>query len=113
MPRGASAAAERREPARAGRIAEDDRLLGHRRRPALGRLHGFDDEVVLRALHAYRVGRFGIVRDEVRLATAAAQVLLLAVAARARLLHPAGAAVAVEAFGVEPDLAQARVAHVR
>ena len=37
----------------------------------------------------------------------------LVLAARARLLHPAGAAVAVEAVGVEPDLAQAVLAHVR
>ena len=66
-------------------------------------LDRFGNEVVIRRQVAHGIGVRRIARQQVRLAAAAAEVLFLAVAARARLLHPAGAAVAVEAFAVEPD----------
>src|SRR5215470_8571581 len=60
---------------------------------------------------AYRVGRRGIADERKGLAAAAAEVLLPACAARAWLLHPAGAAKSVEGRRVLPDVGKRPLAH--
>src|SRR3954464_15315979 len=69
-------------------------------RLALGLL---EDLLVHRRQRAGRVGIAGIAGQRKRLAAAAAEIDLLELAALARLGHPAGAAIAVEGFGVLPD----------
>src|SRR5258708_36107057 len=59
--------------------------------------------LVQRRQRAGRIGIAGITRKRKRLAAAAAEVDLPELAAFARLGHPAGAAVAVEGFGMLPD----------
>src|SRR3954452_15648215 len=62
-------------------------------------------------LVANGIGRSRILRQHVRLAAATAEILFLLGAARARLLHPAGAAKAVETFRFVPDRADLVLAH--
>ena len=91
--------------------AEDDRLdLGSR----LERIrHRFGKLVVVRTLAADRVGVGRIAREHVRLAAAAAEVVLFLVAGLAQIVHPAVAAVLVEGRRVVPDPLHALVTGVR
>src|SRR5215510_3376729 len=60
---------------------------------------------------ADRVGRRGIAEEGKGLTAAAAEILLPPHAARAWLLHPAGAAKGVEGRRVLPDVGQRSLAH--
>src|SRR5262249_9381278 len=57
------------------------------------------------------IGRRGIADERKGLTTAAAEILLPPRAARARLLHPAGAAKRIEGRRVLPDLGKRSLAH--
>src|ERR1051325_10008462 len=61
---------------------------------------------------AHRVGRCGVAGEREGLAAAAAEILLTARAACARLLPPAGAAEGVERRRVGPDVGERMVLHV-
>src|SRR5581483_3063252 len=67
---------------------------------ALGLL---EDGLVQRRQRAGRISVGGIARQRKGLAAAAAEIDLAEFASLARLLHPAGAAIAVEGLGVLPD----------
>src|SRR5438445_2647105 len=67
---------------------------------ALGLL---EDLLVHRRQRAGRIGIAGIAGQRKGLAAAAAEVDFPELAALARLLHPPGAAIAVEGFGILPD----------
>src|SRR3954471_22309661 len=67
---------------------------------ALGLL---EDGLVQRRQRAGRIGVGGIARQRKGLAAAAAEIDLAEFATLARLLHPAGAAIAVEGVGILPD----------
>src|SRR5215813_13774660 len=83
----------------AGEIAIDETvLLGGGL--ALGLL---EDGLVQRRERAGRIGIGGVARERKGLAAAAAEIDLAEFAGSARLLHPAGAAIAVEGLGVLPD----------
>src|SRR5947209_2666621 len=83
----------------AGEVAVDE-AVGLALGLALGLL---EDGLVQRRQRAGGVGVGGITRQRKRLAAAAAKVDLAEFARLARLLHPAGAAIAVEGLGVLPD----------
>ena len=83
----------------AGEIAIDEAVVVGRGL-ALGLL---EDLLVHRRQRAGRIGVAGIAGQRKRLAAAAAEIDLPEFAALARLRHPAGAAIAVEGFGVLPD----------
>src|SRR5229473_3414408 len=59
-----------------------------------------------------RVGRGGVAGQREGLAAATAEIQLAARTARARLLHPGGAAEGVERRGARPDVGERAVAHV-
>src|SRR3984893_7418423 len=67
---------------------------------ALGLL---EDLLMHRRQRAGRIGIAGIAGQREGLAAAAAEIDFLELAAPARLRHPAGAAIAVEGFGILPD----------
>src|SRR5882757_1648745 len=83
----------------AGEIAIDEAADGALR---LG-LRQLEDFFVHRGERAGRIGVAGVASQRKGLAAAAAEIDFLEFAAAARLRHPAGAAVAVEGFGVLPD----------
>src|SRR6187399_2357621 len=83
----------------AGEIAIEEAVLV-RGRLALGLL---EDLLMHRRQRAGRIGVAGIAGQRKRLAAAAAEVDLAELAAFARLLHPTGAAIAVEGLGILPD----------
>src|SRR3982751_1353752 len=83
----------------AGEIAIEEAVLV-RSRLALGLLENL---LVHRRQRAGRIGIAGIAGQRKGLATAAAEIDLLEFATPARLRHPAGAAIAVEGFGIPPD----------
>src|SRR5262245_14409350 len=60
---------------------------------------------------ADRIGRRGIAQEGKGLTTAAAEILLPPRAARAWLLHPAGAAKSIESRRVLPDIGKRSLAH--
>ena len=64
---------------------------------------GFEDLLVHRRQRAGRIGIAGVAGQRKGLAAAAAEIDFLEFAALARLGHPAGAAIAVEGFGILPD----------
>src|SRR5689334_14711791 len=64
---------------------------------------GLEDLLVHRRQRAGRIGIAGVASQRKGLTAAAAEIDLLELAALARLGHPAGAAIAVEGFGVLPD----------
>src|SRR6476660_8556927 len=83
----------------AGEIAIDE---------AVGLAFGFalgllEDGLVQRRQRAGRIGVGGVAGQRKGLAAAAAEIDLAEFAGLARLLHPAGAAIAVEGVGVLPD----------
>src|SRR5215469_12620311 len=82
-----------------GEIAIDEAVL-FRRGFELGLL---EDRVMLRRQRAGRISCVGIARQCKGLAAAAAEIDLAELAGLARLLHPAGAAIAVERIRVLPD----------
>src|ERR1035437_794076 len=82
-----------------GKVAIDETLVVSRR---LG-LRQFENLLVQRRQRAGRIGIAGIAGQGEGLAAAAAEVDFLELAAFKRLRHPAGAAIAVEGFGVLPD----------
>src|SRR5262249_60948027 len=61
---------------------------------------------------ADRVGSRGVAGEREGLAAAAAEILLAAWAARARLLHPGGAAEGIEGRRVRPDVGERVLAYV-
>ena len=61
---------------------------------------------------AHRVGRGRVAGEREGLAAAAAEIQLAARAARARLLHPGGAAEGIEGRRVRPDVGERMLAHV-
>src|ERR1700692_606626 len=63
----------------------------------------FEDLLMQWRQRAGRVGIAGIAGQREGLAAAAAEIDFLELAALARLRHPAGAAIAVESFGILPD----------
>src|ERR1700754_2340557 len=67
---------------------------------ALGPL---EEGLVQRRQRAGRIGVGGVARQRKGLTAAAAEIDLAELAGLARLLHPAGAAIAVEGVGVLPD----------
>jgi len=71
--------------------------------PAALGLRQFEDFFVHRGERAGRIGVAGIAGQGKGLAATTAEINFLEFAAAARLRHPAGAAVAVEGFGVLPD----------
>src|SRR6185436_14139787 len=83
----------------AGEIAIEEAVLV-RGRLALGVLEYL---LVHRRQRAGRIGIAGIAGQRKGLAAAAAEVDFPELAALARLLHPAGAAIAVERLGILPD----------
>src|SRR6185295_7774426 len=83
----------------AGEIAIEEAVL-MRGCLALGLL---EDLLMHRRQRAGRVGIAGIAGQRKGLAAAAAEIDFLELATLARLLHPAGAAIAVEGFGILPD----------
>src|SRR6187200_3690 len=90
------AAGLRRSP---GEIAVDEAV-------AAGRgldLSLLENLFVHRRQRAGRVGVAGIAGQRKRLAAAAAEIDFPELAALARLLHPSGAAIAIEGFGILPD----------
>src|SRR5690349_1162258 len=62
-----------------------------------------EDRLVHRRQRAGRIGIGCVARQRKGLAAAAAEIDLAELAGFARLLHPAGAAIAVEGFRVLPD----------
>src|SRR5438105_9510490 len=94
---GASIAARLR--CAAGKIAVDEAadIAGR-----LGLRH-LENLLVHRRQRAGRIGVAGIAGQRKRLAAAAAEIDFLEFAAPAWLRHPAGAAVAIEGFGILPD----------
>src|SRR5262249_38260699 len=82
-----------------GEIAIDEAVLFGR-----GLLLGLlEDRLMQRRERAGRISRVGIARQREGLAAAAAEIDLAEFAGLARLLHPAGAAIAVEGVRVLPD----------
>src|SRR6202043_91973 len=67
------------------------------------RLRQLENLVVQRRQRAGRVGIAGIAGQREGLAAATAEIDFLELAASAWLRHPAGAAIAVEGFGILPD----------
>src|SRR6201988_4113959 len=94
---GAMAAFRRACPT--GKIAIEEQVLAGSR-VLLGLM---EDIFVQRRERAGRVGVAGIARQRKGLAAAAAEIDLAEFARLARLRHPAGAAIAVEGFGILPD----------
>src|SRR4029453_11421167 len=88
-----------RLPRAAGEIAIEEAILV-RGRLALGLL---EDLLMHRRQRAGRVGIAGVAGQRKGLTAAAAEIDLLEFAALARFRHPAGAAIAVEGFGILPD----------
>src|SRR4029077_3467530 len=66
-------------------------------------LRQFENLLVQRRQRAGRIGIAGIARERKGLAAAAAEIDFPELAALARLLHPAGAAIAIEGFRILPD----------
>src|SRR5262245_64848106 len=83
----------------AGEIAIEEQVLAGRC-VLLGLMKDF---LVQRRERAGRVGIAGIAGQRKGLAAAAAEVDFAEFAGLARLRHPAGAAIAVEGFGMLPD----------
>src|SRR6266481_493880 len=82
-----------------GEVAIDETVVVGRR---LG-LGQFENLLMQRRQRAGRVGIAGIAGQREGLAATAAEIDFLELAALARLRHPAGAAIAVEGFGILPD----------
>src|SRR3954453_6257080 len=64
---------------------------------------GLENMLMHRRQRAGRIGIAGIAGQRKGVATAAAEIDLLELAALAGLGHPAGAAIAIEGFGALPD----------